>query len=144
VGRAIGVDGGELSKLNPALVRRMTPPGAKPFPVRIPEGRAEQFAAGFPQVYKAELERQREVAIEQAAAARQARIAQQARERAARTARLAAARRHASHGSARARAAAARKHAPARSATRRTARHSVAAKKPVRRASHTVRHRSRR
>ncbi|HET6763681.1 MAG TPA: lytic transglycosylase domain-containing protein, partial [Longimicrobiaceae bacterium] len=42
VGRSIGVDGSELAKLNPALVRRMTPPGSKPFAVRIPQGRAEK------------------------------------------------------------------------------------------------------
>jgi membrane-bound lytic murein transglycosylase D len=118
VGKSIGVSGDALAKLNPALVRRATPPG-KPYGVRIPQGRAERFAAGFPQVYQAELARIRAEEIRQRAAERQARIERQARERAAR---LAAARRRASaHHRATARRAATHKRA-ARS-TRHTRRH---------------------
>jgi membrane-bound lytic murein transglycosylase D len=113
VGQAVGVSGAALAKLNPSLVRRSTPPG-KAYPVRIPQGRAEQFAAAFPALYKVELERQRQEEIRQAEIARQARIAAQARARAEARARAAAARRHrgsashSTHRTARSRAAAPR------------------------------------
>jgi len=45
---AAGVSEREVTRLNSHLVRKMTPPGDKPFPVSIPEGRGEQFAAAFP------------------------------------------------------------------------------------------------
>jgi membrane-bound lytic murein transglycosylase D len=130
VGRAVGVSGTALAKLNPSLVRRATPPG-KAYPVRIPEGRAAQFAASFPAIHKQEVERQRQVAIRQAEVARQNRIAQQARERAARArARTAAARRH--HATTTRRAT---------KATRRTVRRHAA---PTRRTAHTTRRTTRR
>jgi membrane-bound lytic murein transglycosylase D len=47
VARAVGVDEAEVASLNPHLVKRSTPPGAKPFPVRVPEGRGRRFAANF-------------------------------------------------------------------------------------------------
>jgi membrane-bound lytic murein transglycosylase D len=46
VARAVGVDSDVVEKLNPQLIRGMTPPGAA-YEVRIPEGRSERFAAGF-------------------------------------------------------------------------------------------------
>ncbi|MDB4949102.1 MAG: Membrane-bound lytic murein transglycosylase, partial [Gemmatimonadetes bacterium] len=94
VAQAAGVSGEALAKLNPALVRKATPPGKKLFSVLIPQGHTEQFAAAFPEVYvkeqvriAAEQARQREIA-------RQARIEREAKERAARRAAAAAARRH--------------------------------------------------
>jgi membrane-bound lytic murein transglycosylase D len=47
VASAVGMEEKELARLNPHLVRRMTPPGKKPFPVRVPDGRAHRFARGF-------------------------------------------------------------------------------------------------
>ncbi|MFL5539433.1 MAG: lytic transglycosylase domain-containing protein, partial [Longimicrobiaceae bacterium] len=38
VARAAGVSEREVTRLNPHLVRKMTPPGRRPFAVRIPEG----------------------------------------------------------------------------------------------------------
>ncbi|MFL5385911.1 MAG: transglycosylase SLT domain-containing protein [Longimicrobiaceae bacterium] len=48
VARAAGVSEREVTRLNSHLVQKMTPPGKKPFPVSIPEGSAERFAAAFP------------------------------------------------------------------------------------------------
>jgi membrane-bound lytic murein transglycosylase D len=46
VAKAVGVPAEAIQKLNPHLVRGMTPPG-QPFEVRIPEGRVEIFAKRF-------------------------------------------------------------------------------------------------
>jgi len=46
VARGSGVEKEIVEKLNPHLVRGMTPPGA-PYPVRIPAGRSELFAPRF-------------------------------------------------------------------------------------------------
>lgn len=50
VASAVGTSETELAKLNPQLVRKMTPPGKKEFMVRIPRGRSERFAAEFERV----------------------------------------------------------------------------------------------
>ncbi|HEY0036319.1 MAG TPA: transglycosylase SLT domain-containing protein [Longimicrobium sp.] len=50
VASAVGSTEKELARLNPHLVRRMTPPGKKPFAVRVPRGRGERFAAHFDRV----------------------------------------------------------------------------------------------
>jgi membrane-bound lytic murein transglycosylase D len=74
VAAAVGVTENEVKRLNPHLVRSMTPPGKKPYPVRVPEGRAERFAANFPEVQRAAAQlAAREAAEERAEAARRAR-----------------------------------------------------------------------
>ena len=45
VAEAVGVSENELKRLNPHLVRAMTPPGKKAYAVRVPRGRTERFAA---------------------------------------------------------------------------------------------------
>ncbi len=50
VASAIGSTEKELARLNPHLVRKMTPPGKKSFTVRVPRGRGERFAAEFERV----------------------------------------------------------------------------------------------
>jgi membrane-bound lytic murein transglycosylase D len=52
VADAVGVSENELKRLNPHLVRAMTPPGKKAYPVRVPRGRTERFAANFADVQK--------------------------------------------------------------------------------------------
>jgi membrane-bound lytic murein transglycosylase D len=74
VASAVGVTENEVKRLNPHLVRSMTPPGKKPYAVRVPEGRAERFAANFPEVQRQAAQlAAREAAEERAAAARRAR-----------------------------------------------------------------------
>jgi membrane-bound lytic murein transglycosylase D len=74
VAAAVGVTENEVKRLNPHLVRSVTPPGKKPYPVRVPEGRAERFAANFPEVQRQAAQlAAREAAEERAAAARRAR-----------------------------------------------------------------------
>ncbi|HYJ78253.1 MAG TPA: transglycosylase SLT domain-containing protein [Longimicrobiaceae bacterium] len=51
VGKAVGVSERELARLNPQLVKKMTPPGAAAYPVRIPPGRTDRFAADFPRLH---------------------------------------------------------------------------------------------
>jgi membrane-bound lytic murein transglycosylase D len=73
VAQAVGVREIELKRLNPHLVRSMTPPGKKAYPVRIPGGRGERFAADFPGVQRRAAQlAAREAAEERAAAARRA------------------------------------------------------------------------
>lgn len=84
VARSSGATPAELAKLNPQLIQRMTPPGAKPYPVRIPEGRVEQFSANFDREYRVEMARQEAQAAREREAARVARIRREARERVAR------------------------------------------------------------
>ncbi|HEU0012497.1 MAG TPA: transglycosylase SLT domain-containing protein [Longimicrobium sp.] len=87
VAKAVGVSEKELKRLNPHLVQGMTPPGGKPFPVRVPQGREEMYAANFPRL-------QAEARALAAAEAKE-RAEVQARERRAAEARRAAAvRRH--------------------------------------------------
>jgi membrane-bound lytic murein transglycosylase D len=50
VARAAGVDTGAIEDLNPHIRRGRTPPGVKGFAVRIPRGRAAEFARRFPQL----------------------------------------------------------------------------------------------
>ena len=50
VAKAAGVDTRTIEDLNPYLTKGRTPPGIKSFPVRIPRGRRDQFAARFPQL----------------------------------------------------------------------------------------------
>ncbi|MBV9773044.1 MAG: transglycosylase SLT domain-containing protein, partial [Gemmatimonadetes bacterium] len=47
VAKAVGVEEKDIRALNPQLVRGITPPGKKGYVVRVPEGRATQFAANF-------------------------------------------------------------------------------------------------
>lgn len=68
VAEAVGVSENEVKRLNPHLVRAMTPPGKKPYPVRVPDGRSARFAAEFPAVQLAA----REAAERRAEAARRA------------------------------------------------------------------------
>jgi membrane-bound lytic murein transglycosylase D len=56
VAEAVGVSENELKRLNPHLVRAMTPPGKKAYPVRVPRGRTERFAANFADVQKRAVE----------------------------------------------------------------------------------------
>lgn len=49
VARAVGVETAEIEELNPQLIQSRTPPG-KPYSVRIPFGRASNFAANFTSV----------------------------------------------------------------------------------------------
>ncbi|HYW11276.1 MAG TPA: transglycosylase SLT domain-containing protein [Longimicrobium sp.] len=73
VAEAVGVTENEVKRLNPHLVRAMTPPGKKPYAVRVPEGRADRFAADFPEVQRRAVQlAAREAATERAAAARRA------------------------------------------------------------------------
>jgi membrane-bound lytic murein transglycosylase D len=76
VAEAVGVSEKELRTLNPHLVKGVTPPGKKPYAVRIPEGRQTRFAADF-------------AAVSQKAAAEASAREAQARVEAARTARVA-------------------------------------------------------
>ena len=52
VAEAVGVSENELKRLNPHLVRAMTPPGNKAYAVRVPRGRTERYAASFAAVQK--------------------------------------------------------------------------------------------
>lgn len=52
VAEAVGVGETELKRMNPHLIRSMTPPGKKPYPVRIPQGRTERYAANITQVQR--------------------------------------------------------------------------------------------
>ncbi|HEX2092386.1 MAG TPA: transglycosylase SLT domain-containing protein [Longimicrobiaceae bacterium] len=91
VAKAVGVSEKELRALNPQLVKGITPPGKKPYRVRIPEGRRAQYAANFESVRarfrveaeaKARLERARETRVARAARATKkstARVASRAR-----------------------------------------------------------------
>lgn len=73
VARAVGVAEKELRTLNPQLVKGVTPPGKKPYAVRIPQGRRVQFAANFDVV------RERAAAEAKVEAARTVRVAKAAR-----------------------------------------------------------------
>lgn len=73
VAQAVGVTENEVKRLNPHLVRSMTPPGKKAYPVRVPQGRSERFAADFAGVQQRAAQlAAREAATERAAAARRA------------------------------------------------------------------------
>jgi membrane-bound lytic murein transglycosylase D len=73
VAEAVGVSEDEVKRLNPHLVRSVTPPGSKAYPVRVPEGRAARFAENFPQVQRRAAQlAAREAAEQRAAAARRA------------------------------------------------------------------------
>ncbi|HEX2191006.1 MAG TPA: transglycosylase SLT domain-containing protein [Longimicrobiaceae bacterium] len=75
VASSVGVSEKELRTLNPHLVKGMTPPGKKPYAVRIPEGRRAQFAVNFDVVRakaqaEARVERERATRVAKAARAR--------------------------------------------------------------------------
>lgn len=142
VARAAGVSEREVTRLNPHLVRKMTPPGRNPFAVRIPQGHRDAFADAFPALHaqavaRAAAERAREAAIareraaERRAEARRAEARAQARRIAARRA---AARRHtasraSAHASRSSRASAHRGTTRrTRAAAHRTTRHTTARK----------------
>lgn len=57
VAAAVGVSENEVKRLNPHLVKAMTPPGKKAYAVRVPRGRSERFAANFADVQKAAAEK---------------------------------------------------------------------------------------
>jgi len=57
VAQAVGVSENEVKRLNPHLVRAMTPPGKKAYAVRVPRGRTERFAASFASIQKQAAER---------------------------------------------------------------------------------------
>ena len=117
VARAAGVTEREVTRLNPHLVRKMTPPGKKEFPVRIPAGREQQFAGAFPALH---------VEAVRVAAAERARAAEVARQKAAE--RRAEARR-AETRRAEVRRAATRRTAASRAAARRSASRAAAARR---------------
>ncbi|MBW3571423.1 MAG: transglycosylase SLT domain-containing protein [Gemmatimonadetes bacterium] len=52
VAEAVGVSEQELKRLNPHLVRAVTPPGKSDYAVRVPRGRTPQYAANFAGVQK--------------------------------------------------------------------------------------------
>jgi membrane-bound lytic murein transglycosylase D len=52
VADAVGVSENELKRLNPHLVRAMTPPGKKAYAVRVPRGRTERYTANFASLQK--------------------------------------------------------------------------------------------
>ncbi|HEY0016821.1 MAG TPA: transglycosylase SLT domain-containing protein [Longimicrobium sp.] len=52
VAQAVGVSENEVKRLNPHLVRSMTPPGKKAYAVRVPRGRSQRFAAAFAGIQK--------------------------------------------------------------------------------------------
>jgi membrane-bound lytic murein transglycosylase D len=86
VAEAVGVGEAELKRMNPHLVRAMTPPGRKPYAVRIPRGRGDQYAANFATVQR--------VALARAEVERNAEQRKVAERRQAEQRRLAAVRRH--------------------------------------------------
>jgi len=47
VAKAVGVDEADLRTLNPHLVKGVTPPNDRLYPVRIPDGRIEAYASEF-------------------------------------------------------------------------------------------------
>jgi membrane-bound lytic murein transglycosylase D len=124
VAMAAGVSEREVTRLNSHLVRKMTPPGKKPFPVSIPEGRGEQFAAAFPALRDEALARAEALRVREEAAARARAAEVRADERRAAARRAEAHRHHAS---------ASRAHRASRASARVSARH-----RPAKR-THTVR-----
>ena len=86
VAEAVGVGEQELKRLNPHLVKAITPPGQKAYPVRVPRGRTQQFAISFPAAQKR--------AAELAARERREQEARIAARKAEEQRRAAAARRH--------------------------------------------------
>jgi membrane-bound lytic murein transglycosylase D len=47
VAAAIGIPSADVREMNPHLIRGVTPPGADPYPVTIPEGRSDLFTMNF-------------------------------------------------------------------------------------------------
>lgn len=80
VAEAVGVSEKELRTLNPHLVKGVTPPGKKPYAVRIPEGRQTRYAANFAAMsQKAAAEASAREARARVEAARTTRVAKAAR-----------------------------------------------------------------
>jgi membrane-bound lytic murein transglycosylase D len=122
VAQAAGVDEHEVTRLNPHLVRKMTPPGKKDFSVRIPDGHRDRFEGAFPALHaaavaRAEAERAHEEAVARQRAAERRAAERRAAERRAEARRVAARRSHASSRRSTHRAAA--------HATHRTVRHTT-------------------
>jgi membrane-bound lytic murein transglycosylase D len=72
VAKAVGVAEKDLRELNPQLVKGVTPPGSRPYAVRIPQGRQPQYAANFDRVRESDR-------VEQASRARVAKAARPTR-----------------------------------------------------------------
>ncbi|HKP75438.1 MAG TPA: lytic transglycosylase domain-containing protein, partial [Longimicrobiaceae bacterium] len=68
VAEAAGVSEREVLRLNSHLVRKATPPGKRSFPVRIPDGRSDRFAAAFPALHAEAVKRLAEVRAREEAA----------------------------------------------------------------------------
>lgn len=66
VAEAAGTGLDELTKLNPHLVRKTTPPGKDAYPVRIPRGSGPRYAAGIEGARAAAAERARVAAAAEA------------------------------------------------------------------------------
>ncbi|HYH79654.1 MAG TPA: hypothetical protein VEX86_07645, partial [Longimicrobium sp.] len=100
VARAAGVPEADVTRLNPHLLRKVTPPGKKAYTVRIPQGREQQFAGSFPALHARAVVEARAEAARAAAVAREKAAVRRAEARRAETrraeARRAAARRTAS------------------------------------------------
>ena len=64
VAKSVGVSEKEIRALNPQLVKGMTPPGDKPYEVRIPEGRTPLYAASFEGIREEARERARAEKLE--------------------------------------------------------------------------------
>jgi membrane-bound lytic murein transglycosylase D len=65
VAEAVGVSENELKRLNPHLVRAMTPPGKKAYAVRVPRGRTELYATNFAGVQKRASEKAAQMAVQE-------------------------------------------------------------------------------
>jgi membrane-bound lytic murein transglycosylase D len=86
VAEAVGISEDEIKRLNPHLLRGMTPPGREPYPVAIPSGRGEQLAMNLEAIQARAAEQARIAAAEASVKAAQARAVEARR--------VAAARRH--------------------------------------------------
>jgi len=85
VAKSVGVSEKELRALNPQLVKGMTPPGKKPYEVRIPEGRAPLYTANFERLASAAREKARAEKLERERVEKE-RLAKVERERRAKVA----------------------------------------------------------
>ncbi|HEX5725288.1 MAG TPA: transglycosylase SLT domain-containing protein [Longimicrobiaceae bacterium] len=84
VARAVGATERELERLNPQLIKQMTPPGSRAYPVRVPRGSRGLFAARFAGLHqqaveRARVERAREQQVVKARQAEARRVAARSR-----------------------------------------------------------------
>ncbi|HEX6750496.1 MAG TPA: lytic transglycosylase domain-containing protein [Longimicrobium sp.] len=135
VARAAGVSEREVTRLNPHLVQKVTPPGKKAFAVRIPHGRGGDFEDAFPALHREAVAQATAERAREEAAARQRASERRAAERRAEARRAevrrAEVRRAAARRAARRRASASAHRSTRRKAsahTRRTVRHTTARK----------------